>query len=94
MYFFLKRGGEGAKGARGAGTSPNPAGGQRGFGGGAYDAEMTFTVFSKIYAVLSILWSKFLHKTRFSMTVKSMLVRPQGLRPGSPAPTYLPLLYH
>jgi len=41
--------------------------------------------FSKKYAVLSILWSKFLLKTRFQMTVKSVLMCPKGLRPGAHA---------
>jgi len=42
------------------GESNNP-----GLGGGASDAEASFTVFSKKYAFISILWSKFPLKTRF-----------------------------
>jgi len=46
-----------------------------------------FHFFQK-YAFSSILWSKFLLKTRFSMTSKSVLMRPQSLRPGARAPTW------
>jgi len=52
-----------------------------------------FTFFFKKYSFLSLLWSKFLLKTRFYMLAKSVLVGPQGLRPRVRAPTF-PLLRH
>jgi len=51
-------------------VEPPVGGRKRGFGGGAPDAEEIFTVFPKKYAFLSILWSKFLFKTRFEMAAK------------------------
>jgi len=41
------------------GAEPPATEGKRGFEGGAPDAEEIFAVFSKKYAFLSILWSKF-----------------------------------
>jgi len=40
-----------------------------------------------------MLWSKFLLKNTFKMTVKSVLLRPQGLRPRALAPLATPLLH-
>jgi len=49
----------------GLGAEPPAAGGKRRFGGESSDAEAIYKVFSKKYELLSILWSKFLLKTRF-----------------------------
>jgi len=46
-----------------------------------------FSVFFQKIRILSILRSKFLLKTHFKKTTKSVLVRPQGLHPGARAPT-------
>jgi len=76
------------------GAEPPAAGGKRGFGNEALDAETIFTVFPLKYAFLSILWSKFLLKNTFTMTAKSVLLRPQGLCPRARTPTCPPLLCH
>jgi len=60
------------------------------FGGGAPDAETTFTVFSQKICILSIFWSKFLLKNTFKMIAKSVLLRLQGLRPSQVKFIYLP----
>jgi len=49
----------------GLGVEPPAARGKRGFGGEALDTETIFAFFSKKYAFLRILCSKFLLKTRF-----------------------------
>jgi len=40
-----------------------------------------------------MLWSKFLFKTRFQKTAKSVLMRPQGLRPRKCSPLAPSLFY-
>jgi len=40
-----------------------------------------YIIFSKKYAFFSIFWFKFLLKTCYQMTAKSVLMCPQGLRP-------------
>jgi len=70
------------------GAKPPAAGGKQGFGGGASDAEEILTVFSQKFPFLSILWSKFLLKTRFEMIAKNVLMRPRAR-----APTCPPLCY-
>jgi len=70
------------------------AGGKRGFGVSALDADaetIFLHYFSNKHAFLSILWSKFLLKNAFKITAKTVLLHPQGLRPRARAPTYSPL---
>jgi len=81
-----ERGGGGNRGGAG-GPPPRPPEASGGFEGGAPEAETTFTVFSPKYPFLSILWSKFLLKNTFKMAAKSVLLRPQGMRPRALAPT-------
>jgi len=64
----------------GLGAEPPATEVKWGFGGGSPDAETNFTVFSKKYAFLSILWSKLLLKNMLKIITKNVLLRPQGLR--------------
>jgi len=61
--------------------SPQPPEANGGSGADPPTLRRFFTSFSKKIHILSILWSTFLLKMRFQMIAKSVLVRPQGLRP-------------
>jgi len=59
------------------------------------DTEAIFTAFFQKYAFLSLLLSKFIFKTRFKITAKSVLMHLKDLRPRARATTCPhPLLRH
>jgi len=58
-----------------------------GVGGGFHDAAVFLTAFSQKIAFLGTFWAKFLLQKLFLNGRKSVLMRPQGLRPRAHAPT-------
>jgi len=63
------------------GRSPHPPETNVGLGAEPPTLKRFLQYFFKNYAFLSILWSKFLLKTRFKMIAKSVLMRPRARAP-------------